>query len=61
MKIVEFLRGIEITVSGSYAIYFLMCVGYVTCLGLYGIGKYIFHWIQKIIAQYEYNMKQKED
>ena len=49
MKILQMIRDFEITASGGFAIYVLMCVAYVTIVGLYMIGTHIIEWIQKII------------
>lgn len=49
MKILQMIRDFEITASGGFAIYVLMCVAYVTITGLYMIGEHIVKWFQKII------------
>lgn len=49
MKILQMIRDLEITASGGFAIYVLMCVAYVTIMGLYMIGTHIIKWIQNII------------
>lgn len=49
MKFIKSLKNIKLTVSGSYAIYFLLCVFFVTSVGLYGIIGYVINVIQKFI------------
>lgn len=46
MKILQAIRDFEITASGGYAIYVLLCVGYVTIFGAIGLFQGFIKWFK---------------
>jgi hypothetical protein len=46
MEFIKAIRDLEITASGGFAVYVIMCVAYVTIVGLYQIGHSILEWFK---------------
>lgn len=46
MKIVNKIRNFEFTATGGVAIYFLICVAFVTIAGAIQLGGHIANWLK---------------
>lgn len=46
MRLIDAIRNFEITASGGFAIYIVLCVLYVTIAGLYQMSQLILRWFK---------------
>ena len=46
IKFIQKIQQIEISATGGYAIYVLMCVTLVTIIGIYQIANFVVNWLQ---------------
>lgn len=42
----DFVGGVGIELTGGFAIYFILCTGYVTIVACLGLGRMLLEWIK---------------